>query len=86
MKNAVSSAQSAGKKLLVEEWGSTYSSDDSSRIANMNSNVDKINSYGVPWMYWEPIPGTDPHQQEDYEVRSESLSRSHREWISDDVC
>lgn len=40
----------------------------------MKSNVDKINSYGVPWMYWEPIPGADPHQEEDYEVRSESFS------------
>lgn len=48
MSNAVSQAQSAGKKLIVEEWGSSYSSDDSSRIANMESNVDKMNSYGVP--------------------------------------
>lgn len=72
MSSAVSQAQSAGKKLLAEEWGSLYSSSDSSRVANLNSNVQKMNSYGVAWLYWELITNTDPHQGEDYEVRSQS--------------
>jgi len=65
MSSAVSQAKSAGKKLIIEEWGSLYGS---GRTANLQSNVQKINSYGVPWLYWELITNTDPHQDQDYEI------------------
>lgn len=63
--SAVSAAQAAGKKLIVEEWGSLVGS---GRDSNLQSNVDKINSYGVPWLYWELITNNDPGQGQDYEV------------------
>ena len=44
MSSAVSQAKAAGKKLLIEEWGSLYGS---GRDANLASNIQKINSYGV---------------------------------------
>ncbi|TFK50436.1 glycoside hydrolase [Heliocybe sulcata] len=69
MSSAVSQAQAAGKKLIAEEWGSLYSSSDSSRVANLESNIQKINSYGVPWMYWELITNADPHYGQDYEIQ-----------------
>ncbi|KAF8877913.1 glycoside hydrolase superfamily [Infundibulicybe gibba] len=56
MPSAISQAQAAGKKLIVEEWGSL-------------SNVQKINNYKVPWLYWELISNPDPHQGEDYEIQ-----------------
>jgi len=65
MSSAVSEAQAAGKKLLVEEWGSLVGS---GRDANLQSNVQKINSYGVPWLYWELITNTDPGEGQDYEI------------------
>ncbi|KAJ6449376.1 glycoside hydrolase family 5 protein [Mycena sanguinolenta] len=66
MPSAVSQAQAAGKKLIIEEWGSLIGS---GRTANMQSNVAKINNYKVPWLYWELISNTDPHQGEDYEIQ-----------------
>ncbi|KAF7304047.1 Glycoside hydrolase [Mycena indigotica] len=66
MSSAVSQAKAAGKKLLVEEWGSLVGS---GRTANLQSNVQKINSYKVPWLYWEVISNADPHQGEDYEIQ-----------------
>ncbi|KAF7978981.1 hypothetical protein HWV62_44237 [Athelia sp. TMB] len=63
--SAVSAAKAAGKKLIVEEWGSLVGS---GRTANLDSNVQKINSYGVPWVYWELITNTDPGQGQDYEI------------------
>ncbi|KZT25785.1 glycoside hydrolase family 5 protein [Neolentinus lepideus HHB14362 ss-1] len=51
MPSAVSQAMAADKKLIVEEWGSLFSSSDSSRQANLQGNVEKINKYGVPWLY-----------------------------------
>ncbi|KAJ7589457.1 glycoside hydrolase family 5 protein [Mycena floridula] len=66
MPSAVSQAKAAGKKLIIEEWGSLFGS---GRTANLNSNVQKINSYGVPWLYWELISNADPHQGEDYEIQ-----------------
>jgi len=69
MPSAVSQAKAAGKKLIVEEWGSLFSSSDSSRKANLQGNVEKINKYGVPWLYWELITNGDPHQGQDYEIQ-----------------
>ncbi|KAJ7815015.1 glycoside hydrolase [Mycena leptocephala] len=60
--------KAAGKKLVVEEWGSLVGT---GRTANLNSNVQKINNYKLPWLYWELINNVDPHQDdnEDYEAR-----------------
>ncbi|KAJ7097501.1 glycoside hydrolase family 5 protein [Mycena crocata] len=66
MPSAISQAQAAGKKLIVEEWGSLVGS---GRTANLNSNIQKINNYKVPWVYWELISNPDPHQGEDYEIQ-----------------
>jgi hypothetical protein len=52
---AVTNAQNAGKKLIVEEWGSEFSSNDGSRVANLQNNVQKMNEHGVSWIYWELI-------------------------------
>ncbi|KAF8146714.1 glycoside hydrolase, partial [Mycena galopus ATCC 62051] len=67
MPAAISQAQAAGKKLIVEEWGSLVGS---GRTANLNSNVQKINSYKLPFLYWELISNPDPHQGDDYEVNT----------------
>ncbi|KAJ7247105.1 glycoside hydrolase family 5 protein [Mycena rebaudengoi] len=66
MPSAINQAKAAGKKLMVQEWGSLVGG---GRTANMNSNVQKINSYKVPWLYWELITNPDPHQGEDYEIQ-----------------
>ncbi|KAJ7214111.1 hypothetical protein C8J57DRAFT_1255864 [Mycena rebaudengoi] len=42
--------------------------------------VQKVNSYKVPWLYWELISNTDPHQGEDYEARY-SHCRFTLSWI-----
>jgi len=65
MGNAVSQAQAAGKKLIVEEWGSAVGD---GRVANLNSNIEKVNNFKVPWLYWELITNVDPHEGEDFEV------------------
>ncbi|KAJ7024988.1 glycoside hydrolase family 5 protein [Mycena alexandri] len=64
--SAISQAQAAGKKLIIEEWGSLVGS---GRTANLDSNVQKINNYKVPWVYWELISNPDPHQDQDYEIQ-----------------
>ncbi|KAF8167075.1 glycoside hydrolase family 5 protein [Mycena galopus ATCC 62051] len=66
MPSAISQAEAAGKKLIIEEWGSLVGS---GRTANLESNVAKINNYRVPWLYWEPISNPDPHQGQDYEIQ-----------------
>jgi len=65
MDGAISKAQAANKKLIVEEWGSLYGGD---REGNLKYNIDQMNSYKVPWVYWQLITNEDPHQGEDYEV------------------
>lgn len=65
MTSAVNSAKASGKKLIVQEWGSLFGS---GRTANLQSNIQKINNYKVPWIYWQIITNPDPHQGEDYEV------------------
>ncbi|KAF8181936.1 hypothetical protein K438DRAFT_1601245, partial [Mycena galopus ATCC 62051] len=66
MPSAISQAQGAGKRLIIEEWGSLVGS---GRTANLESNVAKINNYKVPWLYWELISNPDPHQSQDYEIQ-----------------
>ncbi|KAF8826204.1 hypothetical protein HHX47_DHR6000617 [Lentinula edodes] len=67
MSSAISEAKAAGKKILVEEWGSLAPS-GSARTANIESNVQKINNYKVPWFYWELITNPDPGEGQDYEI------------------
>ncbi|TFK39569.1 glycoside hydrolase [Crucibulum laeve] len=67
MSSAISQAQAVGKKLVIEEWGSLFGN---GRTANLQSNIQKINNYKVPWLYWELISNPDPHLEEDYEVGS----------------
>lgn len=76
----VQQAQSAGKMLLMEEWGACYfdtsnndcpsgdalSSDQ--RNANINQFASAITAAGLPWLYWEVIPNADPHWGSDYEI------------------
>lgn len=66
MGGAISKAQAAGKKLIIEEWGSLYGS---GREGNLKYNIDQMNKFKVPWVYWQLITNPDPHQGEDYEVR-----------------
>ncbi|KAJ3878441.1 glycoside hydrolase family 5 protein [Lentinula edodes] len=67
MSSAISEAKAASKKILVEEWGSLAPS-GSARTANIESNVQKINNYKVPWFYWELITNPDPGEGQDYEI------------------
>ncbi|KAJ3893878.1 glycoside hydrolase family 5 protein [Lentinula edodes] len=67
MSSAISEAKAARKKILVEEWGSLAPS-GSARTANIESNVQKINNYKVPWLYWELITNPDPGEGQDYEI------------------
>jgi mannan endo-1,4-beta-mannosidase len=69
--SAISQARNAGKKLIAEEWGSAVGS---GRTANLQSNVQKLNSAGIPWLYWQLITNTDPHNGEDFEVFASALS------------
>jgi mannan endo-1,4-beta-mannosidase len=76
----VQKAQSAGKKLMMQEWGMCYfdSSNNNcpkgnalsagTRDANIKKYADEINQSGIPWMYWQIIPNADPHDSYDYEV------------------
>ncbi|KAJ7584792.1 glycoside hydrolase family 5 protein [Mycena floridula] len=66
MGDAISRAKSAGKKLIVEEWGSLVKSD---RTGNLKANIQAMNSFKVPWVYWQLITNKDPHQGEDYEIQ-----------------
>ncbi|KAJ6517254.1 hypothetical protein C8R47DRAFT_1062949 [Mycena vitilis] len=67
--SAVSQVQAAGKKLIIEEWGSLVGSGRTANLNSLNSNVQKINSRKVPWIYWELISNADPHQSEDYKIQ-----------------
>lgn len=67
LSGAIDKAKQAGKKLIVEEWGSDYQSSD--RTSNLNDNMKKMNAQGVPWLYWQLITNPDPHQGEDFEIQ-----------------
>ncbi|CCM01292.1 uncharacterized protein FIBRA_03341 [Fibroporia radiculosa] len=76
----VSQAQSAGKMLIMEEWGACYfntSNNDcptgaplasDTRNANIKQWAGTITAAGLPWLYWEVIPNADPHWGSDYEI------------------
>ncbi|KZS89755.1 glycoside hydrolase family 5 protein [Sistotremastrum niveocremeum HHB9708] len=76
----VQQAQSAGKKLLFEEWGACYYNtannncpsgtalSTSARNSNIQTWASAITAAGVPWMYWQVLPNTDPHYGSDFEI------------------
>ncbi|KAH8118747.1 beta-1,3-mannanase [Phellopilus nigrolimitatus] len=76
----VSQAQSAGKKLIFQEWGACYfdtsnnncptgdALDADTRNSNIQNWAGQITAAGVPWMYWQVIPNADPHYGTDYEI------------------
>lgn len=66
MPQAISQAETAGKRLLVEEWGSKVGTD---REANLATNIKALADLGVPWLYWQFITNPDQHQEDDFEVR-----------------
>ncbi|KAJ7509047.1 glycoside hydrolase family 5 protein [Mycena galericulata] len=80
MPSAISQAKAAGKKLIIEEWGSLVGS---GRTANLDSNVQKINNYQVPWLYWELISNPDPHQGQDYEIQVGGMDWSTIEGLAE---
>lgn len=49
MPSVISAVKAAGKKLIVEEWGSLYGS---GRTSNLQSNIQKINSYKVRMRFY----------------------------------
>jgi len=73
-------AQSAGKKLIMEEWGACYfdtannvcDNGDALSTDTRNSNIEtwasQITAAGLQWLYWQVIPNSDPHNGFDYEV------------------
>jgi mannan endo-1,4-beta-mannosidase len=75
-------AQSHGKKLLMQEWGACYYSNENERCGPSSvgvldattraSNIwqwsGQISKAGIPWMYWQVLPNADPHEDWDYEV------------------
>ncbi|KAI0344085.1 glycoside hydrolase [Trametopsis cervina] len=76
----VSQAQSASKKLIMEEWGACYfttSNNDcptgsalstTTRNNNIKAWANQITAAGLPWLYWQVIPNADPHWGSDYEI------------------
>lgn len=80
IKPYVTKAQSAGKKLIMEEWGACYYSsannrcDDegvlgsSTRDSNIKTWAANFDAVGLPWFYWQVLPNEDPHYDWDYEV------------------
>ncbi|GBE78489.1 hypothetical protein SCP_0113780 [Sparassis crispa] len=76
----VQQAQAAGKKLIMEEWGSCYYDTLNSNCpvgdplptATRNANIagwaSNITAAGLPWLYWEVLPDADPHEGDDFEI------------------
>ncbi|KAJ5444707.1 uncharacterized protein N7458_008579 [Penicillium daleae] len=76
----VTKAQDAGKKLIMQEWGSCYTDasnnncnggsalSSSTRDSNIDNWASSITAAGIPWFYWQILPNADPHQDWDYEV------------------
>jgi mannan endo-1,4-beta-mannosidase len=76
----VTKAQDAGKKLIMQEWGSCYTDasnnncnggsalSSSTRDSNIDNWASSITAAGIPWFYWQVLPNADPHQDWDYEV------------------
>jgi mannan endo-1,4-beta-mannosidase len=80
LKTYVDHAKTAGKKLIMQEWGACYTDasnnncnggspiSTSARDANIKKWAAQIDAAGIPWFYWQILPNADPHQGWDYEV------------------
>ncbi|OCL09864.1 glycoside hydrolase family 5 protein [Glonium stellatum] len=55
--SVLNQANSAGKHVMVEEWGVSTSYQD-----DFNVQVSVFNDNGMPWLYWQVIPGLDQTQ------------------------
>ncbi|KAK0637849.1 hypothetical protein DIS24_g10419 [Lasiodiplodia hormozganensis] len=45
------------KEVVIEEWGVAADSED-----GFNTQVEVFNDAGVPWLYWQVVPGKDQTQ------------------------
>ncbi|KAH9924734.1 glycoside hydrolase [Fomitopsis serialis] len=72
LKPYVQQAQSAGKKLILEEWGACYFDTSNNNCptgdALSPTRVTQIDNAGLPWLYWQVLPNADPHSSYDYEI------------------
>ncbi|KZV88563.1 glycoside hydrolase [Exidia glandulosa HHB12029] len=80
LKKYVDRAKSAGKMLVMQEWGACYFDsannncqqsgvlDQGTRGNNIKNWGKQIIDSGMPWMYWCVLPNADPHYGWDYEV------------------
>ncbi|KAF2678887.1 glycoside hydrolase family 5 protein [Lentithecium fluviatile CBS 122367] len=56
-KSVLVQANAAGKHVMVEEWGVSTSYQD-----NFDRQVEVFNDAGIPWLYWQVVPGLDGSQ------------------------
>ncbi|ORY16380.1 beta-1,3-mannanase [Clohesyomyces aquaticus] len=56
-KSVLKQANAAGKHVMIEEWGVSTSNTD-----NFDKQVAVFNDAGVPWIYWQVVPGLDGSQ------------------------
>ncbi|KAI0202966.1 beta-1,3-mannanase [Astrocystis sublimbata] len=74
----VDMAKQAGKKLIMQEWGVCYFNTENNvcnsggisgdRDEKIKEFADAVSKVGIPWMYWQIIPNSDPHDGYDYEI------------------
>ncbi|KZM24925.1 hydrolase [Ascochyta rabiei] len=76
----VAHAQTAGKALIMQEWGACYNDGANNKcdgttplgVDARNDNIKnwaaQIDAAGIPWFYWQILPNPDPHFGWDYEV------------------
>ncbi|KAI4711717.1 hypothetical protein J4E89_003159 [Alternaria sp. Ai002NY15] len=53
-REVLSGARAAGKNIMMEEWGVSVDYQDS-----FDTQVQVFNDAGVPWLYWQIVPGLD---------------------------
>ncbi|KAL4904312.1 glycoside hydrolase superfamily [Aspergillus multicolor] len=80
LKTYATRAKTAGKKLIMQEWGACYTDaknnnchggtalDSATRDGNIKQWAASIDAAGIPWFYWQVLPNADPHEGWDYEV------------------
>lgn len=61
--SVVQTAQSSGKRIIVEEFGDNGSS--GSKASSLQQQITDIQSQGVPWMVWEVLT---PNNNNDFET------------------
>ncbi|KAF2816613.1 beta-1,3-mannanase [Mytilinidion resinicola] len=53
-KDVISAAKNANKHVMIEEWGV-----DSKSTDDFDKQAQVFNKAGIPWLYWQVIPGKD---------------------------